>query len=247
MYSDNYLQLCLTFFSDRNEEPTNTSTTTKFTSPTWSSTTSPIITHPCTIPCGPKVALHHTCLGIFQLFFTSSLLNLIADQTNLYAQQVLSSEAYDKFENVTPVEIQAYFGFMILMGINQLPCIYDYWKKDPIFHYSPIADKISRDRFVEITRFLHFTDNTSYTTPKTDLNYDRHWKIKTIMSTLSDSFLQVYNPHSSNCIDEAMIPFKGRSSLKQYIPNKPIKRGIKVWVRVDAVNGYVCQFEVYVG
>ena len=44
-----------------------------------------------------------------------------------------------------------------------------------------------------------------------------------------------------------MIPFKGRSSLKQYIPNKPIKRGIKVWVRADAVNGYVCQFEVYVG
>ena len=38
-------------------------------------------------------------------------------------------------------------------------------------------------------------------------------------------------------IDEAMIPFKGRSSLKQFIPNKPTKRGIKVWVRADAING----------
>ena len=108
----------------------------------------------------------------------------------------------------------------MLMAINQLPCIYDYWKKDLIFHYSPIADKISRDRFLEITRCLHFTDNTSYTTPKTDVNYDRLWKIRTIMNTLlSDSFLQVYNPHSSKSIDEAMIPFKARLSLKQYIPN----------------------------
>ena len=125
---------------------------------------------------------------------------------------------------MTSLKNQAYFGFMMLMAINQLPCIYDYWKKDLIFHYSPIADKISRDRFLEITRCLHFTDNTSYTTPKTDLNYDRLWKIRTIINTLSDSFLEVYNPHSSNSIDEAMIPFKGRSSLKQYIPNKPIKR-----------------------
>ena len=42
-----------------------------------------------------------------------------------------------------------------------------------------------------------------------------------------------------------MIPFKGRSSLKQYIPNKPTKRGIKVWVMADA---YVrSALKVYVG
>ena len=37
-----------------------------------------------------------------------------------------------------------------------------------------------------------------------------------------------------NSIDEAMIKFKGRSSLKQYVSLKPIKRGIKAWVRADA-------------
>ena len=36
-----------------------------------------------------------------------------------------------------------------------------------------------------------------------------------------------------------MIRFKGRSSLKQFMPMKPIKRGIKVWVRADSHNG-VC-------
>ena len=50
---------------------------------------------------------------------------MIAEQTNVYAREVLSTDAYDKFDHGTPLEIQAYFGFMILMGINQLPCLYD--------------------------------------------------------------------------------------------------------------------------
>ena len=43
-----------------------------------------------------------------------------------------------------------------------------------------------------------------------------------------------------------MVP-TGRSSMKQYMPMKPVKRGFKVWVRADSVNGYFCTFEVYVG
>lgn len=42
-----------------------------------------------------------------------------------------------------------------------------------------------------------------------------------------------------------MVGFKGRSSLKQYIPNKPIKRGFKVWVIACAVTGFLINFEVY--
>ena len=57
----------------------------------------------------------------------------------------------------------------------------------------------------------------------------------------------MYNPHRDISIDEAMIKFKGRSSMKQYMPKKPIKRGFKVWVRGDAINGYVSELEVYAG
>ena len=48
-------------------------------------------------------------------------------------------------------------------------------------------------------------------------------------------------------IDESMIKFKGRSSLKQYLPKKPIKRGFKVWTLADSKNGYVYDFEIYKG
>jgi hypothetical protein len=44
-----------------------------------------------------------------------------------------------------------------------------------------------------------------------------------------------------------MIGFSGRLGFKQYVPLKPTKRGIKVWVRADPHNGYVGDFQVYTG
>ena len=38
-----------------------------------------------------------------------------------------------------------------------------------------------------------------------------------------------------------------RSSLKQYMPLKPVKRGIKVWVLADSNNGYISKLLVYTG
>ena len=46
-------------------------------------------------------------------------------------------------------------------------------------------------------------------------------------------------------IDEAMIKFEGRSSLKQYMPMKPINREIKMWCRADSINGYLNDFKIY--
>ena len=44
-----------------------------------------------------------------------------------------------------------------------------------------------------------------------------------------------------------MVGFKGRSSLKQYVPKKPTKRGFKVWCRCNSMNGYTSSFQVYAG
>ena len=82
---------------------------------------------------------------------------------------------------------------------------------------------------------------------RTDPNYDRLWKIRPILDTILKQCQGNYHPHRQQSVDEAMIKFKGRSSMKQYMPKKPTKRGFKVWVRADSINGYVCQYEVYTG
>ena len=54
----------------------------------------------------------------------------------------------------------------------------------------------------------------------------------------------MYNPTQNVA---AMIKFQGQSSLKHYMPMKPIKRGIKVWVLADSANGYFHKFDIYTG
>lgn len=46
-------------------------------------------------------------------------------------------------------------------------------------------------------------------------------------------------------IDEAMIKWTGRLSVKKYLPPKPTKRGIKIWMRCDSVNAFLIDFEIY--
>ena len=73
---------------------------------------------------------------------------------------------------------------------------------------------------MEIIRYMHFVDNTTLL-PRTDPNYDKLGKIRPIVDHLSHQFLTVYNPHRETSIDEEMVAFKGRSSMKQYVPKRP--------------------------
>ena len=209
----------------------------------WTSSLKSICVMPFTAPTGPRVTIPSVVKEIF-LFFTSTLMEHIVDQSNMYASECLG-ERYSSWQPITLEELKAYFGFMILMGLVKLPSIYDYWKKDEVFHYAPVASRILRDRFFELHRFLHFEDNSTLSAPGTP-GYDRLGKVGTIITMLSDQFAAVYNPTRDISIDEAMVPFKGRSSLK-YLPKKPVRRGIKVWMRADSLTGYVSAFQVYVG
>lgn len=113
-------------------------------------------------------------------------------------------------------------------------------------HYFPVASRIPRKRFLEIQRYFHFVDNDTLI-PCGQPGYDRLGKVRPVIESVRERFLLNYHPHRENAIDEAMVPFKGRSSLKQYIPLKPVRRGFKIWMRADSTNGYICDFSVYTG
>ena len=112
-------------------------------------------------------------------------------------------------------------------------------------HYAPIADRISSDRHKELFRYLHFADNTTLSPPGTPL-YDRLGKVRPLLNYLLSKFAAIYNPGENVSVDEAMIKFQCRSSLKRYMPMKPIKRGIKVRTLADE-NGFFSRVQVYTG
>ena len=185
-------------------------------SPTLGWTTSPteIQLQPCTQPVGPTVPVSQDPLEMFSLFFDDEVVGLITQETNRYAQQVLAGSG--KTWETNPQEIRAYTGFRILMGITRKPEIRDYWSKDEKLHYAPIAARISRDRFEEVTRYFHFVNNESLPA-RGEEGYHRLQKVLPIILLLKARFLGNYNPHTQVSIDEAMIPYKGTYKCMQKI------------------------------
>ena len=226
--------------------PSNTPSSRSDSPPCWSSTLTPVTVPPFSSPVGPTVDIPESPIDTFDLMFTPDLVDDMVVQSNLYAKEVMGEEKYSSWSKITREELRAYLGFCILMGINHLPALDDYWSTDPALHYSAIADRITRDRFREITRYLHFADNTTLT-PRGSPGYDRLGKVRPVIDHLSSRFADLYNPHQEVAVDEAMIKFTGRSTLKQYMPLKPVKRGIKVWALADSHNGYFHKFQVYTG
>ena len=96
----------------------------------WSSTLESICISPFNEAAGPKLPIPSSPLGIFTLFFTPDLMTYIVDQSNQYALEYMGVEKFASWMKFTVEELQAHMGFMILMGLEKLPTIYDYWKRD---------------------------------------------------------------------------------------------------------------------
>lgn len=179
-------------------------------------------------------------LQILTLFLTPFFFNLMITESNRYATQCHQTL------NLTEEELKKFIGILIIMGFHSLPSLRLYWSQDTNFHVPRISSVMSMRRFLKIMRFLHVNDNEKMI-PRGNAGYDRLFKIRPLLTHFSQIFSSVFSPHQQLSIDESMIAFKGRSTLKQYMPLKPIKRGFKVWVICCAVTGYMINFDVYEG
>ena len=122
---------------------------------------SPVTVQQCTTPVGPRVPTSRDPLEMFSHFFDHGLLSDIVRETNRYPVQCLAAANSHAMWTTTVEELKAYLGFMIVMGINRLPEIRDYWSTDEKMHNTFIASRITRDRFEQISRYLHLVNNTS--------------------------------------------------------------------------------------
>lgn len=99
-----------------------------------------------------------------------------------------------------------------------------------------------RDRFREILSNIHVNDNASIP----NNNKDKLYKLRPMMDNLNNKFLEAYHGTRQLSVGESMIKFKGRSTIKQYNPMKPIKRGYKLWCISDK-KGFILKFSLYQG
>ena len=184
----------------------------------------------------------------FFKFMSQDLIKLFVDQTNIYGKQrcVAKGEDETKWKEIDENEMHAFLGILLIMGFHKLPRIEDYWSKDKNLFTPAVADTMTRDEFQRLFSNIHLADNSKMPS-KNSSNYDKMYKVNDFLNILKRNFQRNYSLGSCISIDEAMIKFKGRSSIKQYQPMKPTKRGYKVWVLAESSTGYVYNFEIYTG
>ena len=128
------------------------------------------------------------------------------------------------------------------MRIVKKPSLRLYWSTDEFFKTPFFSAVMSRDRYFQIMRYLHFVDNQEEVKDKNSPNYDKLFKVRKL---LLPRFLEVYNPERNLSIDETLIKFKGRIYFRQFIPIKPGRFGIKCFTLAEASSGYGLVSKIY--
>ena len=103
----------------------------------------------------------------------------------------MGDEAYVSWKSITLEDVCVIIFFIILMEINGQPSTDDYWRRDSV-HFS-IAQRISRDRFRDISRYLHFVDNS--TISKRDMaSYAKLGRLRPLIHHFQEIFSFLYTP-----------------------------------------------------
>ena len=183
---------------------------------------------------GPVSAL--TPGGYFGKFIPDTMLRQIADVTNRHHVVKTGRSLLLKHD-----ECRRFFGVNMLMSVLRFPWIRMYWMKKT--RVEAIGDAISRDRFFKIRSCLKVVSDADV--PDDVRVGDRLWKVRPLLDCIREGCVRLPRPKEVS-IDEQMIPFTGKTSLKQFMPGKPNPEGLKNFVAATP-DGLILDFEIYQG
>lgn len=157
-----------------------------------------------------------------------------ARETNYY-----SFQKKHKSINTTSDELIRFIGINLIMSVLGKPQIRLYWSNE--YGAEIIKNTMTRDRYFEIRKNLHFVNNDEHDPTSSD----RLWKVRPFLTHIQ-SKCRSYNIPRYLSIDEQIVPFTGRCMFRQYIPSKPNPVGLKNFV-LSTPEGLVLDFIVYTG
>ena len=149
-------------------------------------------------------------LCYFRRFVDRQFFDLIVEQSNLY----LVLKNINRPMKLTREELEQWLGLSIWFSLYKISDTRLHWSQE--LKNERFTSLMTRDRWEEIKTNIHFVDNTEL------CGNDKIAKIRPFVEHLRNGFRKI--PLGRDlCIDKSIIPFQGRSSLKQYNPKKPHK------------------------
>ena len=167
----------------------------------------------------PVRDLHDPPVTLFELFMTNKLIDHICKEKNAYAAQ----KGNHTFK-IEPNELKSFLAVLLLSGYIPYPRRSMYWEMSSDSRNTIVASLFTRNRFLDVLQYLHLADNNNLNPS------DKFSKVNPLFKMINESCLQNFIPEKDVSIDESMVPYYGRHGCKQYIQNKPVKFGYKLWV-----------------
>ncbi|GMF42383.1 unnamed protein product [Phytophthora fragariaefolia] len=144
--------------------------------------------------------------------------------------------------SILPHEICRFFGLLIARAIMpNRERLANHWKTtdEGGIPRGTFETFLSRDRFQQISRNLHFNPNNHEQAKR-----DRAWKIRKLVDVLQTTFERGYIPPAHLAFDEAILPSRSSfNKMRVYLKDKPHKWGTKLFMLCSAETA----FEVYCG
>ncbi|CAC5391945.1 unnamed protein product [Mytilus coruscus] len=126
------------------------------------------------------------------------------------------------------------------MGIIRKPTMY--WVKRSSQSTIWFRKIFSRHRFQLILRFFFYLVDNRKTPQRNSEHYNPAAWFKPLVDHANMQFKQYYIRNRELSIDESLVGTKARTVMTQYIPTKAHKFGIKLWMLVEAISGYIIHF-----
>lgn len=138
---------------------------------------------------------------------------------------------------------RAYVGLLILAGVyhSRNESTLSLWseKSGRMVFRATMSEK----RFRYISRALRFDDKLSRPRQRDD----ELGPFRKIWDMWTHRLQMMFSPNKEICVDEQLVPFKGRCAFRQYMPKKPAKYGLKVWAVCDVETSYAWRLQLYTG
>nr|XP_020444398.1 piggyBac transposable element-derived protein 4-like [Monopterus albus] len=177
-------------------------------------------------------------LSSFLLFFTPELEQLVLAATNREG-----SRTRDSWKQMDVIDLRAYVGLLILAGVYRsrgeaAASLWDAECGRAIFRAT-----MSLKDFYLRSKTLRFDDRES----RAERHSDKLAAIREVWDMWRERLPALYVPGPEVTVDERMVPFKGRCAFRQYMPKKPARYGLKLWVLCDANSSYAWKMQEYMG
>lgn len=167
----------------------------------------------------------------------------IVGYTNAEGRQKAESREQE-YKDISVTELKAYLGVLILGGTrnDNKTEIHELFSKKYGLPYAKAT--LSRDRLKAIHSNLRFDDKNTRAARR---HQSLFAPLQEVHNYVTARMRRHYIPGTFITIDEQLVGFRGRCAFRQYMPSKPDKYGLKLFMAVDSETLYPLSILPYLG